>query len=516
MNWAGSFRRITGVFRNISVRTKVIGSFACTLVATIALGLFATARLATVNDHAQMLREKTLPAANILGELNYWTSKTRMRQADYVMLNTTDEHRAMEAQSIQTIEDKAQKYIDAMEKLVGNGPEREISKKWIDEWHQYVTLQSQLYDTFKTQGQAAAVTFYNGNYRVLFSDFRNDLDADVDFNAEHGAAEVNAGRAAYESARIWIFIALGLSAALCLGAGVTLVYTVSRPLHALTEAVTHMTSGDMSVVIPETDRSDEVGKLAGAMDAFKLSFVERAEKEHHALEVERAKAEETAAVVESIGAGLEALAEGDLTYQMTAELTGAFAKLKDDFNTSVARLRDTMKNVMAGSTGIRTGASEISDAADDLSRRTEQQAASLEQTAAALDEITSTVDKTAQNAREAIAIVGTAESAAEEGGRVVETAIKAMGQIEQSSKQITDIIGVIDEIAFQTNLLALNAGVEAARAGDAGKGFAVVASEVRALAQRSSEAAKEIKTLIKASGEHVGSASNSSANPARR
>ena len=163
-----------------------------------------------------------------------------------------------------------------------------------------------------------------------------------------------------------------------------------------------------------------------------------------------------------------------------------------------------MKAVLQGTGAIGAGAHEISQAADDLSHRTEQQAASLEETAAALEEITATVKKTASNTKDASASVVAAKLAAEDGGRVVETAIKAMDQIEQSSKQITDIIGVIDEIAFQTNLLALNAGVEAARAGDAGKGFAVVASEVRSLAQRCGEAAKEIKALIKTSSEHVG------------
>ncbi len=219
---------------------------------------------------------------------------------------------------------------------------------------------------------------------------------------------------------------------------------------------------------------------------------------------ERSKREHTEMIVATIGAGLEALAQGDLTHRITTDLAGGFATLKDNFNAAVVRLQDTLKNVLESTGGIGTGAHEIAQAADDLSRRTEHQAASLEETAAALEQITATVNQTAQNAKEASVIVGSAKAAAEEGGCVVETAIKAMGQIEQSSKQITDIIGVIDEIAFQTNLLALNAGVEAARAGDAGKGFAVVASEVRALAQRSSEAAKEIKTLIKASGEHVG------------
>ena len=230
------------------------------------------------------------------------------------------------------------------------------------------------------------------------------------------------------------------------------------------------------------------------------------EDERRKNEQERAaKAEEQAHVVQKLAENLKALSDGDLTARITEVFAGDYEQLRTDFNAAMARLQETMQTVLTSTGGISTGAGEISQAADDLSRRTEQQAASLEETAAALEEITATVKKTAQNAKEASSIVTTAKSAAEEGGRVVETAITAMGQIEQSSKQITDIIGVIDEIAFQTNLLALNAGVEAARAGDAGKGFAVVASEVRALAQRSSEAAREIKTLIKASSEHVGS-----------
>jgi methyl-accepting chemotaxis protein len=230
------------------------------------------------------------------------------------------------------------------------------------------------------------------------------------------------------------------------------------------------------------------------------------ENERKRAEEERAaKAAEQAHVVRSLASGLEDLSGGNLIARLSEPFAGEYEQLRQNFNATVSRLQETMQTVLSSTGGISTGAAEISQAADDLSKRTEQQAASLEETAAALEEITATVKKTAQNAKEASTIVTTAKSAAENGGQIVDTAIRAMGQIEQSSKQITDIIGVIDEIAFQTNLLALNAGVEAARAGDAGKGFAVVASEVRALAQRSSEAAREIKSLIKASSEHVAS-----------
>jgi len=284
----------------------------------------------------------------------------------------------------------------------------------------------------------------------------------------------------------------------------TVSLSIIRPMRGLVDATALMASGDRSVEIPCCGEDNELGELATAIDTFKrqLAEAERQKAEQDAL-LECAKAEQTALIVGSIGAGLEALAQGNLAHRVTTELTGAFLKLKDDFNAAVAQLEGVIGKVLLGTKEVTAGTSEISAAADDLSRRTENQVASLEETAAALEEITATLGKTAKNAADAMTIVGAAKAAAEEGGGVADTAIRAMDQIEDSASRITDIISVIDEIAFQTNLLALNAGVEAARAGDAGKGFAVVASEVRALAQRSSEAAKEIKALIIASSTHV-------------
>jgi methyl-accepting chemotaxis protein len=207
--------------------------------------------------------------------------------------------------------------------------------------------------------------------------------------------------------------------------------------------------------------------------------------------------------VSELSEGLVHLADNDLTYRLDRPFAAEFEDLRNNYNLSGERLQAAMIQVANSTHSIQGGSEQITEAATDLSRRTEQQAANLEETAAALDEITTTVKRSADNAKQATKASSGAKEDAFQSGQVMGQAVLAMKEIEESSRQITQIIGVIDEIAFQTNLLALNAGVEAARAGEAGRGFAVVASEVRALAQRSADAAKEIKTLIASSSDQV-------------
>jgi len=264
-----------------------------------------------------------------------------------------------------------------------------------------------------------------------------------------------------------------------------------RFMDAFTGAADRIARGDFSHRITEKVISEyeaiisQMNLMMGQLEGAQTEKV-AAEKQIHL-------------VVDALGSSLSSLAEGNLESALDIEVAPEFAKLKSDFNSAVTHLKSTIALVKKGAGSIKLGTEEISQASDDLSRRTENQAASLEETAAAVKEITDTVNKTARGATHARETVSVAKADAEKGGEVVRKAIEAMNGIENSSKQISQIIGVIDEIAFQTNLLALNAGVEAARAGDAGRGFAVVASEVRALAQRSAEAAKEIKGLISAS-----------------
>jgi methyl-accepting chemotaxis protein len=256
----------------------------------------------------------------------------------------------------------------------------------------------------------------------------------------------------------------------------------------------------------EQERQQEAQRAVEARlaDEQRAAADERARAAEAKRSADLKTAAEQEAVVDALAQGLSGLSAGDLTVRLNTGFAAEYEKLRADFNAAVTKLQSTMVGIVGASNGIRSGTSEISQASNDLARRTEQQAASLEETAAALDQITVTVRQTADGAEQARQSMVATQTDAEHGGAVVGQAVDAMGAIESSSDEIAKIIVVIDEIAFQTNLLALNAGVEAARAGDSGKGFAVVASEVRALAQRSADAAREIKALISASSEQVG------------
>lgn len=217
----------------------------------------------------------------------------------------------------------------------------------------------------------------------------------------------------------------------------------------------------------------------------------------------QAKEAEQNRVVAALADALKRLATGDLTAAIQTQFPESYERLRVDYNAAIDAMHEAIGSAAGVAHGMQAGAGDLASAADSLSQRTEQQAAALEETAASLDEITTTVTTTAQGANHANGLVRQAREEGQRSGDIVRTAVEAMGEIHRSSGQIGRIIGVIDEIAFQTNLLALNAGVEAARAGEAGRGFAVVASEVRGLAQRSSEAAREIKVLVSTAAEEV-------------
>ncbi len=264
------------------------------------------------------------------------------------------------------------------------------------------------------------------------------------------------------------------------------------PLAVTANVMGAMASGDLEAGRRSDHRDDEIGMMTRTIEVFRASAIAQREAEVKQL-----------AVVTTLTGALDELAEGNLAHRIATPLAPEYETLRESFNQSIGRLAELMRKVSASAMSVSTGAAEIRAASDDLAQRNEQQAASLEETAAAMSQVTSIVKEIASGASDVQRTIAEAHREASDGGAVVHRAIAAMAAIEQSAQEITQIINVIDSISFQTNLLALNAGVEAARAGDAGKGFAVVANEVRALAQRSADAAKDIKVLITNSTEQV-------------
>ena len=316
-----------------------------------------------------------------------------------------------------------------------------------------------------------------------------------------------AGAAALDRNKYLINVLLGALATCALvmiTSNFLLARSITTPIRRVKDAVLSIVNGDLYGRQLSLERAsnlnDEVSEIAAKLEILRVKLREAVEME---AAIKRTQADQQV-VVGALSVGLQNLSQGTLTQTLAEPFSQDYEGLRGNFNTTVERLNQTISQVAQASRSIRSRADDITQASEELARRTENQAATLEETAAALDELTASVKAAANGAREVEAIVQNTRTEAQDSGKVVLSAVEAMNGIERSSDQISRIIGVIDDIAFQTNLLALNAGVEAARAGDSGRGFAVVASEVRALAQRSSEASKEIKELITTSTQLVG------------
>jgi methyl-accepting chemotaxis protein len=391
---------------------------------------------------------------------------------------------------------------------------REVSAKWEsstldpalrDEFHRIVESDATVFwdevnETLKPavkNGRAEAVDASLDRLLTIYRAHRSKIDALIE-----NTDEVQAGFATASAATVTttsaILIACGLALVLAIGISLAgLSRMVLHPLDETAQVMEELARGNLSVARRDTERRDELGKMAKAIETFRT-----------ALERDRDRAAAQDNVVKVLSGALERLAAGDLTHRIDESVKGEYARLRESYNSALDRLGQIIGHVRLAASGVRTGSDEIRLASEDLSNRNEEQAASLEEAAGSLSAVTSLVRRTADNAKGVQASITNTHQQATEGGAVVRRAVDAVAAIESSSQEITQIIELIDGIAFQTNLLALNAGVEAARAGEAGKGFAVVANEVRGLAQRSADAARDIKALIDKSTAHVGDGVN--------
>lgn len=342
-------------------------------------------------------------------------------------------------------------------------------------------------------GNSARVDRVLDDLLATYRSHRSKIDALVEHTAvTQGELQESSDTSVTITLSVLATIIVALIAAMFFASSL-LSRKVLIPLGDTASTMEKLSGGQLEYGRTSTHRNDEIGAMTRSIESFR-----------DALKADKVRSDEQKAVVETLSKALEQLAAGDLAYRIDNSLKGEQAKLRDAYNGSIDQLSHIINDVRGSAGSVNMGSDEIRAASDDLATRNEQQAASLEETASSMRKVTDLVKKTAENAGSAQSAMKETHQQAADGGAVVSRAVEAMASIEKSSEEITQIIDVIDGIAFQTNLLALNAGVEAARAGDAGKGFAVVANEVRALAQRSAEAASDIKNLISTSSGHVG------------
>ena len=440
----------------------------------------------------------------------------RLGLARFALVNDAQEFDA-ETQSFAAAKAKLQASLAKYEAGVFSPTGRELIGTIRSLSESYIAHSAPYLERIKNHDLDGARALFNTDMKPIAAQTNEKVSELVAFIMKETGREI---ASADEEANQAFFLSLAIAAVAILISlfGIYMVvFRVANPIQRITEAMRKLAGGDAQSAIPFTERGDEIGAMAGAVQIFRENAIERARLEQDAeanrnlseaerLERDAQKARESANVqfaVDKLAEGLSKLSDGDVSFRIDSAFTANLDAVRGDFNNSAEKLQTALRRVSENARGIDAGANEIKAATDDLAKRSEQQAAAVEQTAAALEEITTVVKDTAKRAHEAGQLVAGARGHAEHSGEVVGRAVNAMEQIEKSSHEISNIIGVIDEIAFQTNLLALNAGVEAARAGEAGKGFAVVAQEVRELAQRSAKAAKEIKTLINASEAQV-------------
>jgi methyl-accepting chemotaxis protein len=446
-----------------------------------------------------------------------WTARTELGTANSILINGLITGRPATASDLADVAVRDAKVKLAWEEigLIVSGEAIPASITGL-----YDAAQKTYFGGPYAEQRAAAIRAYQAGqpFDMAVDDWRKPAgpaQASVADIALGALAEMKARTAAEAASATTAIIVYGIAATLALALAVaviiTIVFRIANPITSLTRIMRRLSDGDLAVAVDGIGRNDEIGDISRAVEVFREaalrnraleSEAERARQhaEGQRIEIqERAEADAELRLTRAtsgLAGALRRLADGDMLCEIDETFSEQFEDLRHDFNLSVRQLRSAMEGVSRSARNVNGGSEEISSASDQLAKRTEQQAASLEETAAALEEVTTNVRQTAERAGEAREMVRHASEKADKSGEIVSSAVDAMGRIETASKHISQIIGVIDEIAFQTNLLALNAGVEAARAGEAGKGFAVVAQEVRELAQRSANAAKEIKALI--------------------
>jgi methyl-accepting chemotaxis protein len=535
----------------LSIRVILLGALALIGAAFLVQSALNLSSILKTASEAEEIGTNGVPSIEKLGKIKFLATRYRLNGARLLLARDEEQVRSLQAfnddlaRQSETIARDYAAFLD-------DEPEKEAFAEYERAWSTYRELQNQSLALARNGNKDQAADLFSKEAFEAFNAALGKLDKGIAINKEQVQALLAEVAAASRSS-LGVVLCGGAIMLLLIGVSVYVVIRrVTLPLTTITAAMRSLAAGHLSTAVPHAERSDEVGEMAQAVQVFRenaLRVQALEEEEKRATQDRMRRAQTMAEVVADVGRVVRLAAEGDFSARLTTqaedpeldklvgginelnrlvdEATGEFSQvlgnlaqgdltrmiatdyrgrlgdLKNALNETVRRLAETVATIQTAAHDVETAAQEIRAGANDLSSRTEQQASALEETAATTEELAASVKSSATASRQADQLARQAMGVAAEGGEIAVRAVGAMTRIEQASQKISAITGVIDEIAFQTNLLALNAAVEAARAGEAGKGFAVVASEVRSLAQRASEAAREISTLIGTSVQEV-------------
>lgn len=451
---------------NVKISNKVAGAFGFVLLITLALGLFATARLSAVNDSAADMRDNWLPATRSLGDFAFHRMRFRQIEAAQILAPSAEDM-AKEEKTLQQIIASADQAWRAYTPTITPGEEQKIAEETHRGWLAYIALSEKIMAQSRAGQKAEAYKAYVGEMRTASHIVEDGLVKLLDLNVRGGTAAANEGAAVYVSSRLWILSAIGLTALLCLAAGYLIVVSVSRPILRMTDTMGHLARHDLSVTIAGAERRDEIGAMAKAVQVFKDSMIE----------------------------GDRLAAEQKTEQQRKEQRQIAIEGYIKSFDASVTGALDTLASA---STELQTTAQSMSSTAEETNRQagavasaSEEASTNVQTVAAATEELSSSIAEISRQAGESAKIASQAMADAD----------RTNGQVKalaEAAQKIGEVVKLINDIAGQTNLLALNATIEAARAGEAGKGFAVVASEVKSLATQTAKATEEIGGQVKA------------------
>lgn len=484
------------MINKMSVRSLVLICMSILLAIAAVQSFTAYRALEASKKKLEYAAVNTIPSLSMLGDAYASANKLQATLGRHVLAPTIEETRqvdlALQASRSETADilEKYRPFIsDSTEQAMYDG----VMAKWTA-WQSSLDAVRSLSLALKTE---EATDAFNGAQADDALSFSNAVKDELKYNADLVSKANIVAEAEGKSATRTLLMTSGTMSGLIIGVLAILIGRVTRPLSSISETMSRMAQGEYDLTVPYAEKKDEIGAISRGLVNIRDGVAERSQKESARQIAIQAQ------IVNDLGEGLAALKDGRMTFRLNNAFPENFDGLRRDFNEAIEKLSDILKEVGGTTDNVNVAAEEIASAAKDLSQRTERQAASLEETSAAFDQLTQGVKQSAQAAASARDLAHQASQEAQTGLGIVEQAMVSMNAITASSTQMDSIVAMIDSLAFQTNLLALNAGIEAARAGSAGSGFAVVANEVRALAQRSAEAANDIKELISQSSTQV-------------